>query len=539
MINDPLDYLINIVGADVAVLATDKLTDNLKVYEYLENLAIGSLQHGDLYSAFGLTQLAANQAWMRSSGFFSALKLEECISEIARRVQLPAVQDVKLSKNSVCHILTRAKVVGGHTKLVCRWVFEQRDKCHNLILTRQMGARVPSSLIEAIKQSGGVIIDLQEKQHQWEKRLSLLVYMIESSSAVVMHTHPYDALAIIAIRKSTSRPPVAYMNHADHVFWLGANVADLYIHIRESAIDLSVSRRGISRANCSVLPIPIDQRPRSFKDRLSSRKELGICESTIVALTIASGYKMMKLGLVDFARHHAELASRHENFIHIIIGNESDARWDEASRISNGRLRVLPPTPKVKRYLLAADFYVDSYPLGSITSYLEAAAAGLPIIGFDPWMGLGRVICSPEAMVNDSASKFKFIDKDEYNSSFDLLIASQELRTETGLDLTEKIESHYASDAWRQTLNNLWQRFESTDIAIENRLSLDEQNCNIELIDYILVLLGQRSGDNTNDVDILMAGLPLKVKMDLLGNIKFGLPGLLPERLLRKINALK
>lgn len=539
MINDPLDYLTNIVGVDVAAIATDKLTNNLQVYECLENLAVGSLQRNDLYSAFGLTQLAANQAWMRSSNFFSAPKLEECISEIARRVQLPVVQDLVLSKNSVCHILTRAQVVGGHTKLVCRWIHEQSDKCHNVVLTRQMGARVPASLIEAIEQSGGVIIDLQQKQQQWEKRISLLVYIIESSSAVVMHAHPYDTLAIIAIYKSTSRPPVAYMNHADHVFWLGVNVADMYIHIREPAIDLSVSRRGISRSSCSVLPIPIDQRPRLIKNRLSSRKELGISESTIVALTIASGYKMMKLGLVDFARHHAELASRHENFIHIIIGNKSDARWDEASRISNRRLIVLPPTPKVKWYMSAADFYVDSYPLGSITSYLEAAAAGLPIIGFDPWMGLGRVICSPEAIVNDSASKFKFIDKDEYNSSFDLLIASKELRTETGRDLSEKVESHYASDAWRLTFNNLWQRFESTDIATENRLSLDGQNCNIELIDYILVLLGQRSGENTNDVDILLAGLPLKVKMSLLGNIKFGFPGLLPERLLRKINALK
>ena len=50
-------------------------------------------------------------------------------------------------------------------------------------------------------------------------------------------------------------PPVALLNHADHIFWLGSTISDLIINQRDIGKVLSEERR-FARHN-TVLPIPL------------------------------------------------------------------------------------------------------------------------------------------------------------------------------------------------------------------------------------------------------------------------------------------
>ena len=51
---------------------------------------------------------------------------------------------------------------------------------------------------------------------------------------------------MLAFADESGLPPVLFLNHADHLFWLGTSVADLVLNLRDAATDISIARRGVA-----------------------------------------------------------------------------------------------------------------------------------------------------------------------------------------------------------------------------------------------------------------------------------------------------
>ena len=227
---------------------------------------------GRCEAALWATQIAAHLAWTNHPGVFHSPALEAVLEAVGAR--LPS--GVGRFRGEVLHVMTEAYPTGGHTRLVKRWIEAAPSVRHSVVLTRQV-TPLPDDLRLTVVQQGGQITDLLTENRSLYRRAGALRSAVTSHQLVVMHTHPSDAVAITALQRPIPGR-VAFLNHADHVFWLGTRAADRYLSIRDAAVDLTAERRGIPRAIQRIVPIPLaDARfPGQDPDRPTLRDAIGV-----------------------------------------------------------------------------------------------------------------------------------------------------------------------------------------------------------------------------------------------------------------------
>jgi hypothetical protein len=103
-------------------------------------------------------------------------------------------------------------------------------------------------------------------------------------------------------------------------------------------------------------------------------------------LTIASEYKFADAGGLHFLDAVLRAVEADPRIVVRAIGPRPIGRWLAAEEASHGRIRALGEQSEIADYYVAADIYLDSFPVPSFTSLLEAGQAGVPVIarsGFD------------------------------------------------------------------------------------------------------------------------------------------------------------
>jgi glycosyltransferase involved in cell wall biosynthesis len=269
---------------------------------------------------------------------------------------------------------------------------------------------------------------------------------------VVLHVHPYDVLPVLALATWADRPPVLFMNHADHVFWVGATVSDVVVNMRDSGARLAVERRGLEASRLALLPIPIDMPGRS-PSRMEAREALGLDAGEVVALSVAQDYKFEPYGALDFIETLMPVLTRVPNLTVLAAGPSPQGQWAVAEARSLGRLRALGVRSDLDLLYRAADFYVDSLPLCSLTSLLEAGSYGLPlvtlrsrpgaeILSADP-PGLGDVL-----LVAD--------DPDAYARAVIALAEDRDARIHAGEQTRRCVGAASSGEGWLRQLESVY-----------------------------------------------------------------------------------
>jgi len=184
----------------------------------------------------------------------------------------------------VLHVATTVLVYGGHTRLINNWMKNDTDSCHSLLLIDQHSERVPGWLTDTIKNQNGEVMQFPSDAPLLQKAQWLRQVVSTGIDLVVLHLHPYDMVPIVAFATQKC-PPVAMMDHADHLFWIGSSVADVMINFRESGLSLSRHRR-YSRANV-LMPLPMEM-PRPVTTREEARCALELQEADVMVMSIGS-----------------------------------------------------------------------------------------------------------------------------------------------------------------------------------------------------------------------------------------------------------
>ena len=433
---------------------------NKRLFQKAVSNAQLSLKNCKSNSAVAWAQVAANFAWQRHPGLFYSEPLESVLIEAAHGVnkEIPhgfsrkiSVPSANKDKRRVLHVMSQVYSGGGHTRVVVNWIRNTREtSVHGLITTAQ-AEPLPEDLASVIEESEGWYQPLPSFTNLLEKAFLLRQASRDWADLVVIHTHPFDALPTVAFGE-TGGPPVIFMNHADHVFWLGSSVADIVADWRLVGQKITLTRRGVK--NSKILPLPITKRESSF-NRESIRKNLGISDEQIVLFSATAEYKFTPFGGYDFVASLTETLKKNPYALLIVVGGPRlHGRWAQASKSTNGRIKAMGSVNEsdLADFYTCADIYVDSFPAGSATSVLEAGIQGLPVVSLHkqeaPSLD-GYDALAQDTFVNQSSSL------EGFSSLLEDMIACPSSYKEKAKTVQQSIMGTHFAHGWNMFLENI------------------------------------------------------------------------------------
>lgn len=411
----------------------------------------------DMAAVYG--EMAAKYASGKHCGLFVSLELERILVSIGQNA---IANSSYLKKNSfsagipqkVLHVATSMLTIGGHSRNLWRWVQQDPDRTHCLILTRQAPDQVPKSLQDAIVNSGGSVYVLNQTIGSiisWARQLRKIAADFD---LVVLHTHSWDIIPIIAFADKQNSPPVFFLDHADHIFWLGTSVIDVLVSHRESGMNLARERRNIDAKRTLLLPIVLEPTTRVLS-RTEAKRQLDLPENSVLLISIARGLKYKTIDGINFAAAHVPLLKLYQQAILIVIGPGGMEDWSDAIGQTEGRIRVLKETEYTSVFYQAADIYVDSFPFVSNTSLLEAGSYGVPLVSRYPYSSQASGVLGAD-MPGLTGNLIRVGDLDEYTKILSRLIEDEKFRLELGEATRTKIEETHLASKWQSSVDEIY-----------------------------------------------------------------------------------
>lgn len=436
-----------------------KLFENKELFNKIVRKSRAASDNGDLELAVAWTKIAAHFAFVRHPGIYTSLELENLLVNIAQQISAPSdlTSAFTLDKSNIpgkmrfLFVITESYGTGGHSSFIARWIRNNCDKSVNSIVTTAQTAPLPDLIDEAIQDSGGWSCSLIEKSQKFvEQALFLRSISQRWADVVVLMVHPYDPLPTLAYGIDGG-PPILYVNHADHAFWLGTSIADVIVDYHSSANVLSKKRRGVQ--DSKLLPIPLTKIVLPDPNFVN-RKALGFSDEDVILLTIAREEKFYPFDEYDFLKVMVEVLKKHKNAKLIAVGPQQKGRWQDASAAANGRIYALGTVDRLilEKYFNIADMYLESFPCGSGTSILEAGQHGLPLLGL-------AIDDLPHFRSGDDVAFKKFNIQvssiQDYHTAIDSMIKEASLHHESARMVKKNIEHEHCSPHWNRYLDNI------------------------------------------------------------------------------------
>jgi len=436
---------------------TAAVEENFAVFQGLCRLATQLSNEGRFAESALYVQVAADYAWLHPTGLLASPELDSILQRIGAELPWPNSRGNQVRSNRsprhVLHVLTEAVGVGGHTRFVWRWIQNDADRPHSVVLTRQGERQIPGPLKENAEATGGKFHCLDWHVGGFLTRVQALRRLAAGADHVVLHTSPSDVLPLIAFAGSQNRPPVTLVNHADHVFWLGGAIVDQVANFRESGRRLAQRRRGIAESRCPLVPVPLGPRPKPF-DRSEAKKKLGLPEDAVVLLSIASSYKYASIGDVHFGKVLLPVLQTHKNAVLFVIGPKEDDEWLASSAQADGRLKVLGKRADTDLFYQAADIYLDSFPFSSMTSVLEAGSHGAPVASYRLHPREAEILYTDDLAVSPFIVQASSVE--EYRRKISWLIENGESRRTLGEQTRDRITEIHEPGGWNRFLEAMY-----------------------------------------------------------------------------------
>jgi hypothetical protein len=406
---------------------------------------------GDFEQTLGWCSAAA---WFASTkgwfGELSSAQLENEILTAARSLPRPARKTRPgAGRPRWLHVMTEAYATLGHTNLCRRWMELDSETVHDVILLHQENG-APANLQRTVEAARGRCVVLDRAAPVLDRAMELRDFAWANADVVVLHTHPDDVIAATAFGIEGG-PPVLFVNHADHVFWVGCGIADLVLDIRLSGHVWTRDARGGAN-RCMILPIPLEHKERT-NQRQRVRRNLSVPDEAILFLTVGSAAKYKAIPGLDFVAAAREIIHRCPNAYLVAIGPEDVGPWKAARIETEGRIAALGRQADSRVFCEAADIYLEGFPLGSLTALLEAGLAGLPCVR------------GPETCVGPFTSDSGSLDVlhqpsdvQDYITHAVYFAGHPEVRVQASTELQSAVDAQHCGDGWLRHLSEVKKR---------------------------------------------------------------------------------
>jgi hypothetical protein len=370
--------------------------------------------------------------------------------------------------------------------MLARWISEDRGPRHLVCLTRQGASPIPELLVSELAEPSDLQC-LDARRGGLVARAAALRAAAQGADIVVLHTHPYDVVPVIALASAVGLPRVVYVDHADHVFWLGVTVSDVLLNLRDSGRMLAIDRRGVDPARCAVMARPLGRIERELS-RSEAKKQLGLDPESILIATAAAATKYETVFAPSFLDLVLPVVAQHREAVLLAAGPEPAGQWAAADAATGGRVRALGLLPNASALQQAADIYIDSFPFASLTSLIEAGSYGTPVITYrghpDECAVLGADTRGlDEYMLRPSTP-------DSLRSDLERLIQDAPGRRELGARTREAIRETHTGEGWREGVADLY----SFAFEVRGEPSMGPAVRDTGILDSLVDLVQERTG---------------------------------------------
>ncbi|MCD9584363.1 hypothetical protein [Tenacibaculum maritimum] len=352
----------------------EKIQKNIEVFQSLER---NFKENPSLSFANSLVDLLMTGLF----GIYSSEVLESFFANygIERKKIREDFKEIVPVPNSCLHVVTKAYLTGGHTRVIERWI----DACnpsekHSVILLNQTNLRrIPNLLKDLVKNKNGDFIILPSSSDEVDKanKLRNIAFSYES---IILHHHPNDAVPLMAFSAKEFNRPIVCFNHSGHTFWLGSSIVDFCIDIEKNQNNCTIQKRGIK--NTAIIDMPVD----SHIDHAPLRKEslkvkFNIPKEKVIISSMASMYKYTPMEEIDFVSSIRKILEANDNAVFIGIGiTKTIDKWRQLALNFEGRVFLLGHVNynNISQYLEETDLYIDSFPYNSWLSLIDAINIG-------------------------------------------------------------------------------------------------------------------------------------------------------------------
>lgn len=446
--------------------ARTRAVANRARYDHLVGLVGSYARQGDVERVLLTAAVAGNLAWHAPVGLLADPDLERTVLDAVTtlgdvRIRADDVGvDRERAIGRVLHVLTEGYPTGGHTRLARRWI-ERDGRQADIALTMQVNP-LPDGLRTAADASGGRLYDLRTAFPTFVARAEALRRLMNRADVVVLHTHPYDTIALAAANLPGRRPPIVVENHADHTYWLGLGAADLVVNLRTAADTVCRERRGISADRLARLPLPIEV-PQATTSRKAVRRELGLRPSQVAAVTVAAEYKTRPIWGEGFDAVLGRALTHCPDLVVFLVGVPAEGAWQALQSAFPGRVRPMGVVPEVGALYPGMDVYLDSYPISSGTSILEAGATGLPVLSLHSHEHYGDVYQADAPGLEHLGHAAA--DLPAYLAALQELVDDPAARRKKGEAAREAIAAAHSGPAWTAALERVYEQAGATEPA--------------------------------------------------------------------------
>ncbi|MBD2437153.1 glycosyltransferase family 4 protein [Nostoc sp. FACHB-110] len=436
-----------------------RIKQNFQVFRCLVAQARDHIMQSNYNAAAAYAQIAGLYAQNNHCGFFVSPELEHILLTIGQKTipkSIPPNQNNSFSTKpkNILHVATNVfSPFSGIPRLLRRWIEQDTERSHSLVLTRQVPSQIPQEFKNAVLKSQGQIYRLNAGTSSYVSRAKRLRKYATFADMVVLHTWEHDVIPTIAFANKDQCPPVLRVNHGDHCFWFGGIISDVIVNLRESGMRLTQERRGIEPHRNMLLPTVIEPMHRKLS-RAEAKEHLGISKDSVLLLSIARGPKYKTIDGINFAEAHVPLLKQHKQAILLVIGPGDSEDWSAAIQQTEGRIQVLGQSADTAIFYQAADIYVDSFPFISNTSLLEAGCYGLPLVTRSIFSNTCEILAAD--MPGLTGNMIRVRNLEEYTKVIAQLIEDAQFRISLGEATRRKITETHMGSNWLQFLEDIY-----------------------------------------------------------------------------------
>jgi len=325
----------------------------------------------------------AEFAWRNPPGFYADGRLENLLVNIGKSIpnnqrmkpfdSLPSKFYQTGYSEKILVIVSEVAGVGGHTRLIERFIMRNDQAFHYVIVTSQRREVLPQFWLKRCK-PGSFFVATLETMQEYLQKASYLRALSREFDRIIIFTHPQDSLPLLAFA-IPDVPPIIVNDHAHYNFWLGTAIADVVWHCQEPMVDFSRKYRGIKKG--LWIPVGEDSVSRGRFDKSKAKEKLGFPKNEILLLSVGTVNKYIPTKRYNFFSTASRLLETYLNVNLCVIGVPPTNKWVKRYfSHSSHRVRFLPPMPELHAYYQAADIFLDPFPISSGGALREAALWG-------------------------------------------------------------------------------------------------------------------------------------------------------------------